>query len=45
VRSAFLAGIAELFELNFARNRLTILGRVVINVFALRAAQFYEVVL
>ena len=45
VRSAFFAGVAELLEFNFTLNRLTIFGRIVIDVFALGAAQFDEMVL
>jgi len=45
VRISFSAGIAELFEVNLALNRLTIFGRVIVDIFALRAAKFYEVIL
>jgi hypothetical protein len=45
MRSAFFASITKLLKLNFALNRFTIFGRVVIDVLALGAGQFYEMVL
>jgi hypothetical protein len=42
---AFLAGIAKLLELDFALDRFSILGRIIVDVFALSTCKFDQMIL
>jgi len=45
MNGVLLAPFAKLFELNLSFNELLILGRPIINPFAVRAGEFYQSIL